>query len=173
MPLKILIAEDNEAISNAYAKLLTKRGHLVIVTKNGVECIKRYESELKAGKTKESLPFDVVIVDQSMPLKDGATLVGEILDLRPRQRIIFATAHKDQVLENYEKIRRGVELFEKPFHLENLIKAVESKVHKLSKQDVVMRGFRKWDGANGISQTAGPGPNASNSPTLGYKKITQ
>ena len=173
MPLKILIAEDNEDIAESYFKILTKRGHQVVVTKNGDECIRRYKGELNSGNLKSSFPFDLVIVDQSMPLKDGATLVGEILDERPSQRIIFATAHKDEVIKNFDKIRKSVELFEKPFHLKNLINAVESKVHKIQKKNIVMKGFRKWDNDDGISQTAGPGPSQSNAPTSGYRKFSQ
>lgn len=165
-----MIAEDNKDIADYYKIMLTKRGHHVTVTNNGEECIRRYRGELNSGNLKNSFPFDLVIVDQSMPLKDGATLVGEILDERPNQRIIFATAHKDDVLKNFEKIRKGVEIFEKPFHLKNLIEAIESKVHKIPKKDILMKGFRKWD-ESGISQTAGPGPASNNSPTSGYKKF--
>lgn len=169
MPQKILIAEDNEDIAESYFKILTKRGHKVTITRNGEECIRRYNGELNSGNLKNSFPFDLVIVDQSMPLKDGATLVGEILDQRPGQRIIFATAHKDLVLKNFDKIRKSVELFEKPFHLKNLINAIESKVHKIPKKDLVMKGFRRWDETSGISQTAGPGPSKNSSPTTGYQ----
>lgn len=173
MPQKILIAEDNEDIAESYFKILSKRGHQVTVTKNGEECIRRYRGELNSGNLKNSFPFDLVIVDQSMPLKDGATLVGEILDERPSQRIIFATAHKDEVIKNFNKIRKSVELFEKPFHLKNLIYAVESKVHKIPKKDIVMKGFRRLDETSGISQTAGPGPSQSSAPTSGYTKFSE
>ena len=171
MPQKILIAEDNEDLVEQYLLVLTERGHDVTVTKNGEECIRKYRGELLSGNMRNSFPYDVVIVDHLMPLKDGATLVGEILDERPGQRIIFVTANKNEVIKNFHKIRKAVELFEKPFHFENLINAIESKVHKIPKKDLVMKGFRKWDKTSGISQTAGPGPSNTNTTTAAYKKI--
>lgn len=157
MTLKILIAEDNVDIGKLYTATLESRGHKVVLTKNGKECMERYITELKSGNTKNSFPFDLVIVDQAMPIKDGATLVGEILDQRPNQRIIFATAHRDQVIKNFGKIRKAVEIFDKPFHLKNLIYAVESKTHKIPKQPLKKRGFRYWED-EGILFNAGPGP---------------
>ena len=157
MSLKILIAEDNESIAKAYKLAFENRGHKVSVTKNGQECIRRYKEDLPVEKTKNSFPFDVVIVDQAMPIKDGATLVGEILDLRPKQRIIFASAHMDDVIKNMEKFRRSVEFFQKPFHLENLVHAVETTIHKIPKPPLGSDGFRIWDESE-LAQTAGPGP---------------
>lgn len=158
MSLKILIAEDNESISKAYKIAFEKRGHKVSMTKNGQECLKRYSEDLPIEKTKNSFPFDVVIVDQEMPIKDGATLVGEILNLRPQQRIIFASAHMDDVIKNKNKFRRSVEFFAKPFHLNNLIYAVETPIHKIGKMPFGAEGFRIWDESE-LPQTAGPGPN--------------
>lgn len=159
LALKILIAEDNEGIADAYSKTLEKRGHQVTVTKNGKDAFTKYETELKSGNTKGRYPFDIVIVDQAMPKKDGASLVAEILDLIPTQRIIFATAHRDQVVKNIDKIRRTVEIFEKPFRLKKLIESVESKHFELPNPSRSLRTPRKWDGVTGLSKTAGPGPN--------------
>ena len=171
MSQKILIAEDNEDLLEQYLLVLTDRGHDVTATKNGEECIRKYRGALQSGNLKNSFPYDLVLVDQLMPLKDGATLVSEILDERPGQRIIFVTANKNDVIRNFHKIRKGVEIFEKPFHMQSLIDAIESKVHKIPKKDLVMKGFRKWDKTSGISQTAGPGPSSSTTPTSGYTKI--
>ena len=171
LPQKILIAEDNEDLAEQYFQVLTGRGHDVTITKDGEECIRKYRGELHSGNLKNSFPYDLVIVDYLMPIKDGATLVSEILDERPGQRIIFVTANKNEVIRNFHKIRKGVELFEKPFHMQKLIDAIESKVHKIPKKDLVMKGFRKWDKSSGISETAGPGPSSNNTPTRGYEKI--
>lgn len=165
MSLKILIAEDNESISKAYKFAFEKRGHIVITSKNGQECLKIYSQHLPIEKSKNSFPFDVVIVDQQMPIKDGATLVGEILDLRPQQRIIFASAHMDDVIKNMNKFRRSVEFFAKPFHLDSLIYAVETPIHKIAKRPFGAEGFRIWDESE-LAQTAGPGPNREPGNTL-------
>lgn len=156
MPLKILIAEDNPKIMNAYVSVLTKRGHRVTTASDGEQAIGKYKSELNLKNVKDHFPFDLVIVDQSMPNKDGATLAGEILDLRPNQRILFATAHEDQMIKNFDKIRRGVEVLNKPFSLQTLIKNVETKVIPKIKSRIRTGQFRQWDKTE-LATSAGPG----------------
>ncbi len=170
MSLKILIAEDNQKIAQAYYKTLTSRGHDITLSYDGEEAIEKYKNELQNNNVKEQFPFDLVIVDQSMPKKDGATLVGEILDLRPNQRILFATAHEDMVKQNFGKIRRGVEVLNKPFSLHGLIKNVETKVIPKVKTRMRTGQFRRWDGS-GLSADAGPGSARSSAPSNQTQKI--
>jgi len=166
-----LIAEDNEGISDAYSKTLEKRGHQVTVTKNGEDCLTKYESELKSGNKKGRYPFDVVIVDQAMPKKDGTTLVEEILDFIPTQRIIFATAYKDQVLINIDKIRKPVEIFEKPFHIKKLIELIESKYFQELEEGRSLRTPGQWMEWLGLSKTtSGPSPSTRSDST---KKLSK
>ena len=73
MTLNILIAEDNDFTALQYNRILEKYGHKVIVTKDGEECLQRYKDEKKKNKHKMfgKSPFDVVVLDQSMPKKTG------------------------------------------------------------------------------------------------------
>jgi len=160
MTLKILIAEDNEKIAELYAKALEERGHEVTVTYNGRDCVQKYETEIKYGNLKDQFPFDVVLIDQDMPIKDGATAVGEILDMRPAQRILFATGHEDALIKNSHKVGRAVEVLNKPFGLSTLIKNLETKTNPISRKKQHQK-FRNWDKAEGLSY-AGPGANAIN-----------
>ena len=173
MPLKILIAEDNPETSKLYQTVLDRQGHQVVVTKNGDECIKRYKSELRAGKTRNSVPFDIVLVDYAMPKMDGATLVGEILDERPQQRIVFATAHKDSVIRDFPKYGRSVEVIEKPFPANFLVKGLESKVHFEPKRQIRKGYQRDWDGSSGLSADVGPGANAAGHDPKTFKNASQ
>lgn len=160
MALKILIAEDNKKIAEAYKTILTSRGHQVTLTYDGDECVKKYKSELQRDKLKNNLPYDVVIMDFSMPRKDGAEAVGEILDDRPNQRILFATAYENDMIKKFSHIRRPVEVLNKPFSIKSLIQSLETKVSSYPKTRLRSGMFRKWDGQSGLSY-AGPGPNKS------------
>ena len=162
MPLKILVAEDNAKISEAYKKILSLRGHEVAIANDGLHALKLYKSELSHGNTKNNLPYDVLLVDFSMPKMDGATLVGEILDLRPQQRILFATAHEKDLIKKFDKIGRPVEVLNKPFKLSSLIKNIESKVSLKQRNIPTRNSLRKWDGSSNLS-FAGPGPSRSGS----------
>lgn len=127
MALEILIAEDNQYTALQYNRILGKYGHSVVITKDGDECIKKYKEEMKKKKSKKHgyTPFDVVILDQSMPKKTGKEVADEILESSPNQRIIFASAYalgsQSEVSKEFEE---NVEFLQKPFSLEKFVKRI-------------------------------------------------
>jgi CheY-like chemotaxis protein len=142
--LRILIAEDDTSIAEAYKDALETRNHEVILTANGEECIRKYQSDTKymqqsarlteEQKRKNLSPdgfiskghFDVVILDYMMPKKNGLQVAKEIFELNSNQRIIFASAYvQDTLVDSVKHLKRVVELMQKPFGLEQLIDTVE------------------------------------------------
>ena len=72
--------------------------------------------------------FDAVVLDYRMPRKDGLQVAKEILDLNPNQRIIFASAYVQETLEeSVQKLKRVVELLQKPFDIDTLVDTIEDK----------------------------------------------
>ena len=127
MALKILIAEDNEYTSLQYTRILEKEGHKVIFSKDGEECLQRYEDEKKKNDSKlhGGGPFDVVVLDQSMPKKTGKQVANEILETTPNQRIIFASAYAlGGENETTEAFKDNVEFLQKPFSLTKLVRQI-------------------------------------------------
>jgi CheY-like chemotaxis protein len=128
--VKILIAEDETDVLKLYKGALERRGHKVVVARDGEEGLKAYEDSLmqedsKIGKTYVS-SFDVVVLDYKMPKKDGMEVAKSILKVSPRQRIIFASAYvKDTLMESVKKLDRVVELIQKPFELRRLVDTIE------------------------------------------------
>ena len=49
--MRILIAEDDIAVSESYKDALEARNHEVTLAKNGEECLKIYRTELKGKQT--------------------------------------------------------------------------------------------------------------------------
>lgn len=118
--MRILIDEDDLEIPKLYKKALEKNKHKVVLTSNGSDCLKNYLTTLKnmasdrkhqsnahIAKTNiDSLrnsnaesrkvvntntsPYDVVILDYSIPGMNGMEVAKEILNADPNQRIIFA-----------------------------------------------------------------------------------
>ena len=124
MGLNILVAEDNDFTSMQYTRILEKLGHSLVITKNGEECLKKFY-EKKKDCDKDKNPFDVVLLDQSMPKKNGKEVADEILENNPYQRIIFASAYvlgTDQEIS--EEFKQSVEYLQKPFSLSKLIRQI-------------------------------------------------
>ena len=127
MALKILIAEDNEFTSLQYNRILEKEGHKVIITKDGKECLQKYkdEKEKNDNKLPGEGPFDVVVLDQSMPKKTGKQVANEILETTPNQRIIFASAYAlGGENETTDAFKDNVEFLQKPFSLTKLVRQI-------------------------------------------------
>jgi len=127
MALNILIAEDNEFTSLQYNRILEREGHKVVIAKDGEECLQKYKDEKKKNMNKSHTedPFDVVVLDQSMPKKTGRQVADEILKTTPNQRIIFASAYAlgsdNNLTENFKE---KVEFLQKPFSLKKLLRQV-------------------------------------------------
>ena len=124
MVQSILIAEDNQFTALQYNRILSKHGHQVIITPDGDECLKKYHDECKKVSG-PSPPFDVVILDQTMPKKNGKEVANEILKSNPYQRIIFASAYALNPSEEFPaEDADNVEFLQKPFSLKKLIRQI-------------------------------------------------
>jgi CheY-like chemotaxis protein len=127
MSLNILIAEDNDFTALQYNRILEKLGHTVVIAKDGEECLKKYNDEKKKNEYKMlgEGPFDVVVLDQSMPKKTGKEVAKEILKSTPNQRIIFASAYAlGREGETTLDLREKVEFLQKPFSLTKFVRQV-------------------------------------------------
>ncbi|CAE6500498.1 response regulator [Candidatus Nitrosotenuis uzonensis] len=126
--LRILIAEDNQFTASQYERILRKYGHEVIVTRDGQECLKKYKESLIRTEfdSIDKSPFDVVVLDQSMPKKNGSEVATEILSVRPAQKIVFASAYALSANKVSESLEERVEYLQKPFSLNALVSKIEA-----------------------------------------------
>ncbi len=127
MSLNILIAEDNKYTAFQYDKILQKNGHKVTIAKDGEECVKLYKEGIKSDDKIQDNPYDVVVLDQSMPKKVGSQAAQEILEQRPGQRIIFASAYGITAEKNFENFNERVEFLQKPFSLVKFVKTITNE----------------------------------------------
>ena len=150
--MRILIAEDDPRTLMPYKIALKAKGHNVITTDNGEDCIEIYQEEFEAtnkellqhqqqekqspitstemyakfDRLKLLSPFDAVVLDYRMPKKDGMEVAKEILNINPNQRIIFASAYvKDTLLDAVKELKQAVELMQKPFKVQALVDTTE------------------------------------------------
>lgn len=131
--MKILVAEDDPDISIMYHALLKGRGHNVILTKDGEECLIRYNDEFKKVRDttdvrEHTLPFDAVILDYRMPKMNGLEVAKEIISMNPHQRIIIASAYSSDIFdEAADFFRLPLEILQKPFPGTTLVNLLEDK----------------------------------------------
>jgi CheY-like chemotaxis protein len=145
--VEILVVEDELDIAMQYEVALKSRGHDVIVKSDGQACLDAYLAALQ--KTRNAVtPFDVVILDYRMPEKDGLQVAKEILALRPKQRIIFASAYVVETLtESQQHLGQVVELLQKPFEIDILADMVEDKgiYEELEKINVKVKELKNFN----------------------------
>ncbi|PYS52432.1 MAG: hypothetical protein DMF68_01605 [Acidobacteria bacterium] len=76
-------------------------------------------------------PFDLYVLDGSMPVMDGFRLAEVVRAAGDETPILFVTAHMSEVTEPHAESVGACGVIEKPFRVENLIK----RVSKILEQD--------------------------------------
>jgi CheY-like chemotaxis protein len=123
--MKILIADDEPDLLSQYRTILEDHDHQIITTPDGESCVLEYS---KAMTQNHENPFDVVVLDYSMPKLNGLQTAKEILGLNQSQRIIFASAYVQETLvDSIKNLKQIVELLQKPFSLQALVDTIEDK----------------------------------------------
>lgn len=125
--MNILIAEDNQFTATQYDRILKKYGHRITITKDGSECLEKYHDKIKQSEfdSLDQNPFDVVVLDQSMPKKSGSEVATEILNVKPNQKIIFASAYALTGNESTKNLENKVDYLQKPFSLSTFVQKIE------------------------------------------------
>ncbi|GLW61645.1 hypothetical protein Hthe01_19940 [Hydrogenophilus thermoluteolus] len=117
MSHKILVVDDEEAISLALEFLLKRAGYEVAVARDGVEALER----IAAWRP------DLVLLDIMMPGKDGFEVcqsVREMNDLTPQPKIVMLTA-KGRDVERTKGLAVGADDYVvKPFSTEELLQRI-------------------------------------------------
>jgi len=117
--MRLLIADDETEILTLYKTYLESKGKEVTVTTDGKKCVEAYKKKFEEGQQENY--FDVIILDQKMPIMTGLQAAIEILKMNPQQRIIFASGGLEQtLLEVLTKLNKVIAVIEKPFSLDVL-----------------------------------------------------
>lgn len=127
MGRNILVAEDSPSYALLYKQIFESRGHTVTVTDDGEECIASYKNMTANSDARQ---FDMVILDYSMPKKNGLETAKEILQIRPDQRILFISSFGDELTPKLRALSNGtnIDVLEKPFNSQSLIQKVEFEI---------------------------------------------
>ncbi len=123
--MNILVAEDNQFTATQYERILKKYGHDVTITNDGAQCLEVYKKQSTEFDQIDKNPFDVVVLDQSMPKKSGTEVASQILNSKPTQKIIFASAYALSSNDDSRKLEDRVEYLQKPFSLNSFVQKIQ------------------------------------------------
>lgn len=112
--LKILLAEDEEAMRIYLTRALNKAGFDVVSVDRGTDAIPLLEKE----------HFDLLLSDIVMPEMDGIELAQRCTETSPRTKVMFITGFAAVTLRA-SKQQPQAKVLSKPFHLRDLVLEVE------------------------------------------------
>lgn len=114
---KIMVVDDSLFMRHRLTKLLIEHGYETILAENGEQAVHTYRQENP----------DAVLMDITMPRKDGLEALTEIHQLDPRAKVIMLTA-LNQRAAAAQAIQIGAEDFLVKPILPNQLIAVLQKV---------------------------------------------
>jgi len=112
---KILIADDSEAIRLVLKEILLIGKHEIIAeASDGAEAVELYQQHNP----------QILLLDLTMPEKDGLTVINEVIKYDPNAKIILISAsdHHKTINECLEHGAKSHIL--KPFDFQNVLKSI-------------------------------------------------
>jgi two-component system cell cycle response regulator CpdR len=119
--IRILLAEDDHAMREYLTRALERSGYEVVAVDRGTAAAPLLESER----------FDLLLTDIVMPEMDGIELARHCNIVSPTVEVIFITGFSAVALRAGESMPNA-KILSKPFHLNDLVHAVERLFSKES-----------------------------------------
>ena len=116
----VLICDDEEIMRDVLETILTHAGYKVELAKTGEDALEIYSHK----------PYEVVLMDVSMPGMGGLTALEELLKIDPDAVIIMITAYAtfDTAISAWEKGAHGV--IRKPFQNDQILAFVSKGIRR-------------------------------------------
>lgn len=112
--IRILLAEDEEAMRSYLARALENAGYEVVAVDRGTEALPLLERE----------HFDLLLSDIVMPEMDGIELAQICSEVSPRTKVMFITGFAAVSLRASREAPQA-RVLSKPFHLRDLVMEVQ------------------------------------------------
>jgi CheY-like chemotaxis protein len=113
--------EDEEALRDLVASLLTDQGYTVLAAQDGKEAI---------NIAKERDDIDLLITDVVMPGLNGSELAGIIRVFLPDLRLLFMSGYTTDLVTQHGVLNTDITLLEKPFTKNSLLSTVRMVLEK-------------------------------------------
>jgi len=112
--IRILLAEDDDAMRTYLARALEQAGYSVDAVDRGTAALPLLESA----------EYDLLLSDIVMPEMDGIELAQRCAEICPHTRVMFITGFAAVTLKASREAPRA-KMLSKPFHLKDLVLEVE------------------------------------------------
>lgn len=112
--IRILLAEDDEAMRLYLARALERSGYDVVSVDRGTEALPLLEHDR----------FDLLLTDIVMPEMDGIELAQHAAKVAPDMRVMFITGFAAVTLKAGKAVPQA-KVLSKPFHLRDLVLEVD------------------------------------------------
>lgn len=128
---RILLVDDDPTVRGSLNDLLVGEGYFVVPAENGQQAL-----EL-AGKS----PFDLILLDLNMPVKNGWDTFGQLTAEHPFISIIIATGRPSQL---FKAVGAGAgALLEKPLDIPILLRTIEKLLAEPAEKRLARLAGRK------------------------------
>lgn len=112
--IRILLAEDEEAMRTYLARALENAGYSVVAVDRGTAAVPLLQTE----------HFDLLLSDIVMPEMDGIELAQRCAEISPKTKVMFITGFAAVTLKASREAPQA-KVLSKPFHLRDLVLEVE------------------------------------------------
>jgi len=120
---KILIVDDEEIVRDLAREMLSRIGYEVKAAKSSDESIELYKDAKERG-----CPFDVVIIDLTVPGKMGSrTAIGKLIAIDPTVKVIVSTGYSSDPIVSDFRDYGFCSAIAKPYK----IKELSQKLHEV------------------------------------------
>jgi two-component system chemotaxis response regulator CheY len=110
-----MVVDDSQFMRMRLTALLSQYSHEVIQAENGEEAVQTYRQ----------IQPDAVLMDVTMPQKDGLTALAEIRQFDPQAKVIILTALDQQSLALQAVQAGAIDFLVKPYNPERIVKALQ------------------------------------------------
>lgn len=112
--IRILLAEDDQAMRGYISRALENAGYSVVAVGSGEDAMPHLKTEI----------FDLLLSDIVMPEMDGIELAQRCNEISPSTKVMFITGFAAVTLRASRDAPHA-KMLSKPFHLRDLVLEVE------------------------------------------------
>ena len=118
----VLLVEDEEFVREPVRRILMKYGYAVLTAATADAAMSIVHGHLAK--------IDLLLTDVVMPGLSGKDLAFQVLTHRPTTRVLFMSGYSSDVIAPRGVLDDGVNLIEKPFSSDDLLRKVREVLHR-------------------------------------------
>jgi len=116
----VLVVEDEETLRLAVAKMLRKRGFLVIEAVDGTAAIDSLRNQKHDIK--------LILLDLTIPGAGSHAVAEEAARIRPNAKIIITSAYGEEAAARFSQVTQVAAYIRKPFQAEHLVRLLRQSI---------------------------------------------